>query len=157
MEEPSPVDALVQLSFLVQATVAEAGATHELSLTQVRMLGVLRDREPQMAQLAAHLGLDRSSTSGLIDRAERRGLVRRTPSTTDRRSSTVALTPAGHDIAHRLELAVAAAIEALVAPLTDTERRQLTRLSAKVDQHASGAVAAAPNPVESGTGRSRSS
>lgn len=136
MEEPNPVDALVQLSFLVQATVADAAATERLSLTQVRLLGVLRDREPGMAQLAAHLGLDKSSATGLVDRAERRGLVRRTPSPLDRRSSTVSLTVAGRQMASRLEALVTASVEQLLLPLNAGDQQHLARLAATVDRGA---------------------
>ncbi len=45
-----------------------------------------------MNELAELLGLDKSSTSGLVDRAQRRGLVRRVPSQLDRRSVRVRLT-----------------------------------------------------------------
>ena len=37
------VDGLAQLSFEVQGRLAEIAARHDLSLTQVRLLGVLRD------------------------------------------------------------------------------------------------------------------
>ncbi|ERK69221.1 hypothetical protein N136_04459, partial [Leifsonia aquatica ATCC 14665] len=69
------VDALVQTSFVVTGVLTRVAAERDLSLTQLRMLGVLRDRRPRMAQLAALLGLDKSTVSGLIERAERRGLV----------------------------------------------------------------------------------
>src|SRR5271165_6640032 len=70
-------------------------AEHDVSIIQARLLGVLRDRKPTINELAELLELDKSSTSGLVDRAERRGLVARIPSTLDRRSVHVALTRAG--------------------------------------------------------------
>ncbi|GHF33280.1 hypothetical protein FHX82_005262 [Amycolatopsis bartoniae] len=48
-------------------------AEHELSVVQLRLLGVLRDRRPGMLELGAHLGLDKSSMTGLVSRAEKRG------------------------------------------------------------------------------------
>ena len=45
-------DALVQISFALMAVLTEVAAEHNLSLTQLRMLGILRDREPTMADLA---------------------------------------------------------------------------------------------------------
>lgn len=63
------------------------------SLTQLRLLGVLRDRRPRMTELAAFLGLDKSTLSGLVDRAERRGLVARDKNPQDRRVVDVFLTP----------------------------------------------------------------
>ena len=69
------LDALVQTSFTVMAMLEPVAAEHDLSLTQLALLAILRDREPTMAELAGYLGLDRSSVSGLVDRAEKRGLV----------------------------------------------------------------------------------
>ncbi|HTA36170.1 MAG TPA: MarR family transcriptional regulator, partial [Solirubrobacteraceae bacterium] len=79
-ETLSLTDALVQLSFLVQSTLARLASERELSLTQVRLLGILRDREPGIVELAGVLKLDKSSVSGLVDRAQRRGLVERSSS-----------------------------------------------------------------------------
>ena len=89
------MDALAQLSFLIQGTLAKHAAAHDLSMVQTRLLGLLRDREPTMQQLARLLELDKSSVTGLVDRAERRGLVRRTPSTDDRRAIRVKLDGVG--------------------------------------------------------------
>src|SRR5271154_314061 len=89
-------DALVELSFLLQAKLAHLAGEYDLSLTQVRLLGILRDREPGIVELAATLGLDKSSVSGLVDRAQRRGLVERASSkSTDGRAIRVVLTKHG--------------------------------------------------------------
>src|ERR1700685_55211 len=80
------VDGLAQLSFVVHGLLERRAAEEHVSIIQTRLLGVLRDRRPTMLELAQLLGLDKSSVSGLVDRAERRGLVVRVPSTTDRRA-----------------------------------------------------------------------
>ncbi len=64
----------MRTSFAVIAMLTQVAAAHDLSLTQLRVLAILRDREPKMTELADYLGLDRSSVSGLIDRAEAGGL-----------------------------------------------------------------------------------
>jgi DNA-binding MarR family transcriptional regulator len=46
--------------------------SRDLSIPATRLLGVLRDREPTMLELAQLLELDKSSVTGLVDRAERR-------------------------------------------------------------------------------------
>ncbi|MCU1513325.1 MAG: transcriptional regulator, MarR family, partial [Microbacteriaceae bacterium] len=71
-ETSATIDAVVQVSFAVQLALTRIAAEHDLSVTQLRMLGILRDRTPSMAAIADFLELDRSSVSGLIDRAERR-------------------------------------------------------------------------------------
>jgi MarR family transcriptional regulator, lower aerobic nicotinate degradation pathway regulator len=125
-------DGLVQVSFTVVAALTRVAAEHDLSLTQLRVLGILRDREPTMAQLATYLGLERSTVSGLIDRASQRGLVRKAGHPDDGRSVRVSLTPE----AQRLATEVIAEIGALTAPLTgrlnSSEQRRLTALLTKV-------------------------
>jgi DNA-binding MarR family transcriptional regulator len=122
------LDALVQTSFEVIGVVSRIAAENDLSLTQLRMLAILRDREPAMSDLAAHLGVDRSSVSGLVDRAAQRGLVTRVRVAEDRRSSRVALTPAGHRLAATGASAIFAGIEPLLDSLAADQRAQLTRL-----------------------------
>src|SRR5580698_7627622 len=90
--ELNMVDGLAQLSFLIQGMLERRASEHELSMIQTRLLGVLRDRTPTMNELAKLLELDKSSVTGLVDRAERRGLVVRVPSTDDRRVVLVSLT-----------------------------------------------------------------
>jgi DNA-binding MarR family transcriptional regulator len=128
------VDGLVQTSFVVMGVLTRVAAEHDLSLTQLRMLGVLRDRRPRMAQLATLLGLDKSTVSGLIERAERRGLVRRVPSATDARAVEVEATEDGLALARVGAGEVRDALEPLLTVLDgtgrDTLRRELDRLLA---------------------------
>jgi DNA-binding MarR family transcriptional regulator len=120
------VDALVQTSFLVMSILAKVAAERDLSLTQLRMLGILRDRRPRMARLAAHLGLDKSSVSGLVERAERRGLVERVPSADDARATEVVITDAGLRLAIQGAEQVRIALEPHQAHLPAAARRRLT-------------------------------
>jgi DNA-binding MarR family transcriptional regulator len=126
--EPELRDSLVTASFAVIARLSQAAAAHDLSLTQLRVLAILRDREPKMSDLADYLGLDRSSVSGLIDRAVERGLVRRNASRDDGRAVRVSLTAKGR----RLELVLTDKIDDLVAPLTErlgaADRKRLAGL-----------------------------
>jgi DNA-binding MarR family transcriptional regulator len=126
------MDALAQLSFLIHGTLSEVAGEHDLSVIQTRLLGVLRDREPTMQELGRFLGLDKSSISGLVDRAERRGLVRRTPSAEDRRAVRVSLTEAGRTLGGQVALAFGARIDAYVVGLPTAEREELTRLATRV-------------------------
>ena len=84
-------DGLVQVSFAVTAVLSRVAAEHDLSLTQLRVLGILRDRKPTMAELANYLGLERSTVSGLVDRAVQRGLVEKNTDPSDGRSVRVSL------------------------------------------------------------------
>jgi DNA-binding MarR family transcriptional regulator len=126
------VDALAQLSFLVQNTLAEIAGKQDLSLVQVRLLGVLRDREPTMNQLGRHLGLDKSSISGLVDRAERRGLVARSVSPSDRRMYQVSVTEAGREVGGKVAAEFAARLNEYVATFSDAERAHLAQLATRI-------------------------
>src|SRR5579863_1477785 len=97
-ERLGPVDGLAQLSFLIMGMLERRADEHDLSIAATRLLGVLRDRTPTMNELARLLSLDKSSVTGLVDRAERRGLVVRVPSTTDRRAVLVSLTGHGRSL-----------------------------------------------------------
>jgi DNA-binding MarR family transcriptional regulator len=112
------IDALAQSAFVVMGALTHIAAEHDLSLTQMRVLGILRDRRPRMAQLADYLGLEKSTLSGLVDRAERRGLLARGPSAED----------AGLELAEQVHAEVRRALAPATAHLTAAERQALTRL-----------------------------
>lgn len=121
------VDSLVQLSFAVQDVLVRVSAEHDVSVTQLRLLGILRDRTPPMTAIATHLGLDRSSVTGLVDRAERRGLVSRATSAHDARVTIVSVTSPGLEVGEQLATMVTAEIEALVGRVPRAERKCLVR------------------------------
>jgi MarR family transcriptional regulator, lower aerobic nicotinate degradation pathway regulator len=127
--EPNLVDGLVQLSFLVQGVLSDVCAGVGMTLVQMRLLGILRDREPTMSELAGFLDLDKSSVTGLVDRAERRGLVRRISSTDDGRSIRVALAPHGRKLATAGTRDVGRRITALADRLSARDARQLAVLA----------------------------
>ena len=130
--ELSPVDGLAQLSFLIHRLLERRSAEHDLSIVQTRLLGVLRDRKPTMNELGKLLGLDKSSVSGLVERAERRGLVTRTPSPTDGRAVLVALTDDGHSLVADASSRFATDVSALLDLLSPSDRSALSRLVSRM-------------------------
>jgi MarR family transcriptional regulator, lower aerobic nicotinate degradation pathway regulator len=130
--EVSTVDGLAQLSFLVYGTLERLAAEHDLSMIQTRLLGVLRDRAPTMNELAKLLALDKSSVTGLIDRAERRGLVARVPSATDRRSVRVSLTAAGRSLVSEVSTRFGADVLKMLEHLPRADRDVLSALVSRV-------------------------
>jgi DNA-binding MarR family transcriptional regulator len=124
-------DALAQTAFTLMAVLTEVAAEYDLSLTQLRVLGILCDREPTMAELATFTGLERSTISGLIDRAAARGLVRRTADPLDRRSVRVSLTEAARELVPEITGEVDDRIESLTARLNTIEQKRLTALLTK--------------------------
>jgi len=131
-QAPNLIDGLFQLSFLLQARLARIAAEHDLSIVQVRLLGILRDREPGMLQLARRLELEKSSLSGLVDRAEKRGLVERIPSPSDRRAATIRITVQGRKLARVIEEAATAEVDVLVQALPEADRKRLAALVGRV-------------------------
>jgi len=126
--ELSPVDGLAQLSFVVHRMLERRAAEHDLSIIQTRLLGVLRDRHPTINELGKLLGLDKSSTSGLVERAERRGLVARSPSPADGRSVLVSLTDAGRSLVSDASSQFTSDVSALLDRLSQHDRRALTTI-----------------------------
>jgi MarR family transcriptional regulator, lower aerobic nicotinate degradation pathway regulator len=125
-------DALVQLSFAVQAILGRVAADHDLSIIQGRLLGILRDREPTMAALARYLNLDKSSITGLVDRAERRGLVQRSADPSDGRSVRVAVTDKGRALIDLTGAEVDREIGLLTRNLSGPERQRLCALAGRI-------------------------
>lgn len=122
------IDALVRSSFAVMAVLSRIGAEYDLSLTQLRMLGILRDRRVMMSELAGYLGLDKSTISGLVSRAEKRRLIERAPNPADGRAVDVFLTAEGSELAGRGAAQVARALSPMTGELTAGQARQLTAL-----------------------------
>jgi DNA-binding MarR family transcriptional regulator len=129
------VDALAQLSFAVQGALGQIATERDLSIIQTRLLGVLRDRSPGMNELARYLGLDKSSVTGLVDRAERRGLVRRRPSSKDGRAIEVSITTAGRNLARQVAIEFGQRIAAMVEPLEAADQEALSRIASRILIH----------------------
>src|SRR6476646_2178259 len=87
---------LVQLFFAQRANLPPLAAELELSPAQCHVLHLIEPGRPiPMGQLAETLACDASNVTGLVDRLESRGLVRRRPSEADRRVKVLDLTPSG--------------------------------------------------------------
>ena len=122
------VDALVQAAFVTMAVLNKVGADNDLSLTQLRVLAILRDRRLRMTALADHLGLEKSTMTGLVDRAEKRGLLARAPNASDGRAVDVFLSPDGAELAERLYTHVGWSLAPMTSELAPAEQRRLQTL-----------------------------
>jgi DNA-binding MarR family transcriptional regulator len=126
------VAALVRSAFLVNAVYAESGREHGLTPQQGQLLCVLMAQPFGMSELGAMLGLAKSSLTGLVDRTERNGLVKREPDPRDTRAVRVALTPRGSRLAAEFYAETCRRIDRLPAGLSDTERGTLAVLLGRV-------------------------
>ncbi|MGP7999253.1 MAG: MarR family winged helix-turn-helix transcriptional regulator [Streptosporangiaceae bacterium] len=126
------IDALVRASFATMAVLSRVAAEHDLSLTQLRVLAILRDRRARISELADYLGLDKSTVSGLVDRAEKRGLLQRAPNPADGRAVDIFLTAGGMQLADVGAGQIARALSPMTGQLTRAETRRLAVLLERV-------------------------
>jgi DNA-binding MarR family transcriptional regulator len=78
--------------------------------------------------LARSIGFDTSTIAGVIDRLEARGLMRRSPSPTDRRARLLTLTDEGHALLAAALPGVRRAQERILAPLAPHDRAEFLRM-----------------------------
>jgi DNA-binding MarR family transcriptional regulator len=123
---------LVGLSRLVLDTYTGVSERHGLTAVQARLLCTLTAGARGMAELAQCFGVEKAALTGLVDRAERRGLVRREAVPDDRRVTRVALTAAGEQAAVAFHAAADEAVRRLLAPLAPDDRCVLHSLLDKV-------------------------
>lgn len=124
--------ALVRSAFLVDAVYAESGREHGLTPQQGQLLCVLMGKPYGMTELGATLGLAKSSLTGLVDRTERNGLVRREPDPKDTRAVRVALTARGGRLAGEFYAETCRRVERLAAGFSAADRAALTALLGRV-------------------------
>jgi DNA-binding MarR family transcriptional regulator len=84
------------------------------------------------ARLAERIGIDLATARRIVKRLERRGFVEISPRVAGGRTQILGLTPAGAEIPQRLRPAIRAAIDRVMAPLSERERETLTDLLGRV-------------------------
>jgi DNA-binding MarR family transcriptional regulator len=126
------VPALVRSTFLVHAVYAESGREHGLTPQQGQLLCVLMAQPYGMSELGDMLRLAKSSLTGLVDRSERNGLVKREPDPHDQRAVRVALTSQGGRLAEEFYAETCRRIETLAAGLSGPERDRLAGLLGRI-------------------------
>ena len=121
-------DALVTTAFVTMAVINKIGAENDLSLSLIRVLGILWDRRPRMAELADYLGVEKQTMSGLITRAEKRGLVARAPNEEDGRATDVFLTGDGAKLVKRVRVQGQQALAPIIEQLSESDQQLLQKL-----------------------------
>jgi DNA-binding MarR family transcriptional regulator len=121
-------DALVTTAFVTMAMINKIGAENDLSLSLIRVLGILWDRRPRMVELADYLGLEKQTMSGLIARAEKRGLVARAPNEEDGRATDVFLTSEGAKLVKRVRVQGRQALAPVIEQLSTSDQQLLQKL-----------------------------
>jgi DNA-binding MarR family transcriptional regulator len=127
---------LGQAALQGQRLVGERLAGQGVRKHHFAVLVALGEEGPtSQAELGRRLSIDRSDMVAVVNDLEADRLVARVRDGADRRRNLVGLTPAGSRALARLGAAVDEAQEALVAPLTMAERRELRRLLDRLVEH----------------------
>jgi DNA-binding MarR family transcriptional regulator len=148
--DPVPADAqssvasqaedVIGTGFLLSALGAHSAAQYAQRIAPLGLtpphVGLLRAIaiEPGQSQqsIADHFGMPPSRMVAFIDELEDKGLVERRRSATDRRVHSLFLTKAGGKTLRQLGAVGREAEAALLAPLSQSERRQLQELLGRV-------------------------
>lgn len=117
--------ALVRMSHLVQHVFADVSRDHGLPPQQLQVLCMLIAGPVGMTELGRQLHLERSSVTGLVDRVEKRRLVKRVSDPGDRRAYLVELTEDGRRLAYVGHGEVTARLESMTKELEHDDRVRL--------------------------------
>lgn len=120
------------------AEAAESGVTGP----QVTVMTFLVTRGPlTLTDLSRLIGMSHSTASGIVDRLEARGLVRRSPDPKDQRRTAIAITDKVTRYVRELESGPSGRLAAALANATPDQRRAIAEgletLRAVLDQPAS--------------------
>jgi DNA-binding MarR family transcriptional regulator len=116
---------------LLNAGFAAGGAG--LRSYHYRLLAALEEWGPVgQADLGRSTSLDRSDVVAVLGELERFGLIERTVNPANRRRNIVSITPAGGKQLRALDHVVDEVQERVLAPLSQDERRELTKLLRKL-------------------------
>lgn len=123
---------LVRLAVVLTGAVARVAEEHDLTPMQGRLLCGLAGQPQRMMELAQWLGIEKAAVTGLVDRAERRGLVERATVPGDRRAVQVALTDGGAAAVLAFEAGVAGALDELLELLPAADRTAFRRMASTI-------------------------
>jgi DNA-binding MarR family transcriptional regulator len=133
-ERPDPYDCarqtlamLPSLRQWVSGRVQQAGACEGISLRQVAALRGIQEGVTSPGDLAKLWRVTPAVITGILDRLERRGLVRREPDPADRRRQRLVLTPEGEQIGRNVDQVLTGALAERLAARSPDELAELQR------------------------------
>jgi DNA-binding MarR family transcriptional regulator len=109
------------------ARVPQQAAAGELSLQQLTVLNLVRTEGVTLAELARRTMVAPTVITGIVDRLERQGLIRREADPRDRRVNRLVLTEQGNRASMAVEQSLVAEVASQMADYTDEELRELGR------------------------------
>ena len=118
---------------LFHAAVLEVTGPENLEPIDIGAMASLNEaRDLDLDRLVERMGIDFSTARRIVRRLEHRGFVERSPTAGRARSYVFRLTPTGESIYQRLIPAVSAALDRVMAPLSDREQEMLIDLLTRI-------------------------
>ena len=127
--EPRLAEALLALSCAVEQIRATVSRSLGLTPQQAQLLGLVAERGFTHGELAGRLDCDKTNITGLVNRLERRELIKRRPDPNDRRASRVFLSDQGAQLVSELRTGLTAALADRMSSCPPTHRDQLATLA----------------------------
>ncbi|MCC6791962.1 MAG: MarR family transcriptional regulator [Thermomicrobiales bacterium] len=109
------------------ARVPQQASAGELSLQQLTVLNLVRTEGVTLAELARRTMVAPTVITGIVDRLERQGLIRREADPRDRRVNRLVLTDAGNEVSVAVEKSLVAEVAAQMTDYTESELADLAR------------------------------
>ena len=107
---------------------------HGLATAEGHLLSYLRSYAPcPISELHRVFGLKKSTLTGILDRLEKRRIVRRQPHPDDRRSLLVQLTPKGRTLAEKTQAPVTELEESIAAAIAPRDVEGFRRVMEAID------------------------
>ena len=122
-------DGLLEVTSRGHHVVGSVAARHDLTPQQLELLRMLAV-PVSMRAFAEELSCDPSNVTGLVDRAERLGLVERVPDQSDRRVRILKLTTKGRNLRSTINQEVARSLTNALGLSTDDHAKVMSVLAA---------------------------
>ena len=137
-----------RLNRWAEARALQSDRGGDLSLRQLSALSVIEDETTTLGDVAKRLMVTPAVVTGLIDRLERRGYVRRVSGGTDRRRVHLALTEEGRAASGFVEDSLVREIAQRMASYAPGEIRDLDRCLEVLARLAADLESATPGPPD---------
>ena len=145
--EPRPeVDSIVEtiIYLYTESRRLTKDMAREVGLTgpQLTVIKLLESFDNlSLSSLSERIRAQNSTVTGIIDRMEREGLVRRERSTTDRRVVHIRLSDKGQKLARQIQVEPMEIFRDALAGLSQADLRDLLRIMNKLQKHVRAKVA----------------
>ncbi len=133
--------ALLRTTADVRAEVGEVLAHHGLTRAQWGVLRVVGEAGPEgimLSHIGENLVFSNGNTTGIVDRLEEAGYLRRLPHPDDRRAILAVLTDSGRTLYEQVTPAFRGRVAELVGFLTPDQRESLRSILAALSAKATG-------------------